>query len=636
MLSYMRRNAGSWMIKVLLAGVALSFVIGFGVLPSLRNKGDSNVVARVGERVITRGEWEEAYENLVQMYRRVYQDRFSEEMVKQLRLRESALDNLINRILQLQEANRLGLGVSDEDLQERIRSRPYFKRDGQFDRDLYLRRLSLARITPAEFERQQREDLMLEDLQEIIRGTVKISELELWNQYVLEEDKVDLDVLSILPRNMEKDVTFKEQDLRDYFADNTDRFLTEEKVKAAYVQFSPATYRDEVRVYTGDVEDYYNSHIEEFSTPEELRLRHILLRVSPDADPSVRSEKRAKLEGILERARAGESFEQLAEAYSDDASAKKGGDLGYVKRGQLLPEVEKVAFSLKPGEVSDIVSSSYGLHILKVEDYREAKVAPLEEVKEKIREKLIEEASWRRARRHAEEFLWDVREHGKFAPAGSSEKPAAAVRETEFFARGKVVPGLGKDPAFADAAFALDAGAFSDVVKGENAYYIIKLLERKPPEKPAFEDVKKEVERAYRTSRSRELAEEKAAELVDRLKQGASMAEIAEKEKLRTFTTGPFSRLRSYIPRIGSSEDLLEAAFGLTAQRPVPDRAFEVNGRFFVVRLKERIAPTREGFEAGMAALREKQERAKTQEVYREWLAELRKQRDVKVSPQAI
>ena len=459
MLSYMRNNAGSWMIKVLLFGVALSFVIGFGILPTMRDEGGGGVVvAEVGERRITRGEWNQAYENLIQVYRRVYQDRFSEEMVKQMRLRETALDNLINTALQLQEARRLGLEVSDEELRDRIQSLPYFQRNGSFAKDQYLRLLQMNRLTAADFERQQRDEMLVEAFQNFVRGTVKVSEQELWNSYVLEKEQVRLEALVVSPASFEEAVEVEEEALKEFFGRNSEGFLTPEKVKVAYVLVAPGPYRDQVKVYTGDIEEYYDSHIEEFSTPEDLHMRHILLRVLPGADESVRMEKRKTMEGLLERVRAGEDFGELAKIYSEDTGSKKGGgDLGYVKRGSLVPEVERAAFDLKPGEVSDIVSSSYGLHLIKVEDYRASNVEPLEGVKEKIRETLTEEKAWRLARRKAEESSWDLKEKGGLPEAGSSQGDFV-VKETDYFSRTDAIPDLGREASFIQTAFSARAG----------------------------------------------------------------------------------------------------------------------------------------------------------------------------------
>ncbi len=632
MLSYMRKNAGSWMIKVLLFGVALSFVIGFGILPTLRDeKGGGTVVAQVGDRRITRAEWDRAYENLLSVYRRVYKDQFSDEMVKQLRVRETALDNLINTTLQIREAGRLGLKVSNEELRDRIQSMPYFQRNGGFSKDLYVRVLQLNHLTPADFERQQRNEMLVEAFQNFVRGTVKVSDQELWDSYVLENEKVDLQALVVSPPSFQAAVKVDDEGLKEYFKGHGEAFLTPERVKVAYARFAPETYRDQVEVYTGDIEEYYDSHLEEFSTPEELHLRHILLRIPPNADEAVRMEKRKVMEGLLKRVQAGEDFAELAKIYSEDTGSKKaGGDLGFVKRGDLVPEVERAAFALKPGQVSDIVSSQYGLHLIKVEDYRASSVEPLDSVKEKIRETLTQEKAWRVARRKAEEYSWDVNESG--FPEPGSHRGDVVVKETDYFSRNEAVPGLGREASFTQAAFSLDPGQVSEVVRGEKGYYLLHVIEKKAPETPPFEEVRDRVEEQFRREESGSLARKKAEEILEMARSGKSVDALARQKGVESVDTGFVSRLQKFVPKIGVSSELLEAAFTLTKDHPWPKQVFEVNGKFYVIHFKERREPDREAFLAAKEELRARQRGQKAQEVYREWLAELRQREGVKVT----
>ena len=634
MLSYMRRNAGSWMIKVLLVGVALSFVIGFGVLPTLKDKeGEGYVVAKVGDRTITRGDWNRAHENLRRLYQKIYQDRFSEEMVEQLGLRETALDNLINQALQLQEAKRLNVKVTDQELQEKIISLPYFQRNGVFDRDLYLRLLNRNMLTPSAFEEMQREEILIQKMQDLIRSSVKVSDQELWDRYGLEKEEVDLTVMKVDPINFEDDVDVDDEVLNNYFQERAQDFLAPEKVKVSYARILPEPFNEQIKIYTGDVEDYYDSHFEEFTHPEEIRLRHILLRTNPDADPSQLEEKKKVLRGLKERIEQGEDFTQLAQAYSEDVSAKQGGDLGTVKKNQLVPEVESVAFSLKPGEVSDIVKSPYGVHLLKVEDYRASRVDPLEEVNDTIKEKLTKEKSWRMARRKAEEIIWGSKEGGSFGKGANGEGDTFTMLETDLFAHGETLPGLLGENAFQTAAFSLEKGEVSQAIKGRNGYYVIRLMERKAPEVPSFDDVKERVEKRYRTEKSKDLAREKAEEAVKELVQGASPEDFKKIDGFTLFDTGPFSRLRTYIPKVGASPDLVEQAFSLTDENPLADKPFEINNGYYIVRLKDRVSPTREEFLAEKETFRKGQRQKKEQEIFRQWLSDLRKQQNVEVSP---
>ena len=322
----------------------------------------------------------------------------------------------------------------------------------------------------------------------------------------------------------------------------------------------------------------------------------------------------------------------MAKIYSEDTGSKKGGgDLGYVKRGSLVPEVERVAFDLKPGEVSDIVSSSYGLHLTKVEDYRTSSVEPVEAVKEKIRETLTEEKAWRLARRKAEESSWDLKEKGGLPEAGSSQGDFV-VEETDYFSRTDAIPDLGLEASFIQTAFSLEPGQMSEVIRGDKGYYLLQVIEKKAPETPPFEEVRARLEKQFRQEESKNLAEEKAREVLQAAASGTPVDTLTEQDGVEAIDTGFITRLRRYIPRICASEEILEKAFTLTEESPWAKQVFSVNGKFYVIRFQEWREPDRAAFLAEKEELLTQQQTKKAQEIYREWLAELRKQKEVKIS----
>ena len=622
------------MIKVILVGIALSFVIGFGILPTIReDEIDNRIVAQVGERQITRDEWNRAYENTVQFYRALLKDRFNEAMVEQMNLRDMALNNLINQELLLQEARRINLGVSSDELQESIRAIPYFQRDGRFNKDQYLRVVRSIRMTPSQFEAGKRDELLIGKLEEFIRGNVKISEEELWNRYGLEERTVDLSVLAVDPKAFEKEVEVDDEQLQKYFESHADNFLTPKKVSVEYATVPWKAFVDQVTVHTGDIEDYFLDHSDEYSIPEEIRLRHILLKLPVGAPAETVAEKRKALQDMKRRIDNGEDFAALAQANSEDSSADSGGDLGYLKRGELVPEVEAAAFALKPGEVSDVVVSEHGLHLLKVEDYRQAKEVPLEEVKEKIREMLKEERARSMARRVAEDVIYQARESGALEEAAAAEGNGVATQKTEPFARGEQLEGVPGNPTFQSAAFQLEEGEVSPAVKTEDGYVVLQLLESKAPEVPPLDQVRPEVEKAFRKEGGKTLAEQKAMQVVASAKSGQSFEDLGSAEGVELFKTGPFSRVQLYVPRLGPGSEVAETAFRLSEENPVAADPLEINGTYYILRLEEIQEPNRDEFQEGLEDYRSEQLEKKAEEVFRQWLSELRRQGSVKMGP---
>jgi peptidyl-prolyl cis-trans isomerase D len=206
------------------------------------------------------------------------------------------------------------------------------------------------------------------------------------------------------------------------------------------------------------------------------------------------------------------------------------------------------------------------------------------------------------------------------------------VKDTEYFSRDEAIPGLGREDTFLQAAFSLDPGQVSDVIRGKKGYYLLQLIGKKDPEAPSFEQVRDRVEERFRRAESIGLARNKAEEVLEMARSGTSLDELAEQEGIESLDTGLFNRLGKFVPRIGVSQELLETAFTLTNSNPWPDRVFEVNGQLYVVCFKEREEPSHEAFLAEKETLRVRQEREKEQEVLREWLSELRKQQNVKIS----
>lgn len=640
MLSYMRRNAGSWIIKVLFVLIALTFIGGFGILPQLRRWEErKDLVARVGDRIITRTQVDQAYQRLLQTYQQLYKDKIPEEMLKQLRLKETALNGLINNALQLEEARRLGIELTDEELQSWIQSFPYFQKDGRFSKEQYLRILRLSNIEPGIFESQQREELLIGKVGQLVRDSVKLSDQELWDIYRLEKERVKLRYLVFDPGKYEHLVKPSEKELKEYFEAHREAYRSPERRKAVCAIFRPENYRDEVQVLTGDIEEYYDLHLDQYSHPEEMKLRQIVLEVGPHEDKASFEQKRKKLEGILERIHKGEDFARLAKEYSQDAAAKEGGSLGFVKKSELAPEIADAAFSLKPGEVSSIVVSSKGLHILKAEEYRSPKVDPLETVKPSIERALRDEKSRLLARRKAEEFLWSLREKGGATALvpGLETGGGSVVVETGFFARGEPAPGIGGvDEAFNQAAFSMEPGTLSEVVKGRRAFYVLKVTERKEPAVPPFEDVASEVRKDFVKQESIALARKRAEEVLEEARKGKDLFALAKTEGIESFETDWFNRMAAFIPGLGASEELKEAAFALTEANPLPPRPIEIAGKFYVVAFKDHAEPRREEFEANKVTLRQEEERKKQEEAYRAWLARLRTGVEIKIAPSEL
>ncbi|MCX5895126.1 MAG: SurA N-terminal domain-containing protein, partial [Proteobacteria bacterium] len=277
MLSFMRKNAKSWIIKVLFGIIVVVFVFFYG-FSDLR-KSKETVLASIGEKKITVSEYQEAYKNMLQFYRNIYQGQLSEEMIKQMGLKQKALENLIDREIMLQEADRMKLYAAPGEISRNIMQSPVFQEKGVFSQALYERALRYYGISVADFEKNQERELIIKKLEDIVKSGVKVSDKELKEQFLVENEKIKIDYVCFNPETIKDSLPVSEQEIEGYYKKHSEEFRKPETVKAQYIVFSPQDYENKAVVSDKDIKEYYQTDIERFSEPKKIKARHILLKV---------------------------------------------------------------------------------------------------------------------------------------------------------------------------------------------------------------------------------------------------------------------------------------------------------------------------------------------------------------------
>lgn len=591
MLDLIRKKQKSIIIKVVFWTIIAAFVgTIFLVWGKGRNQGERGeaIAARVNGTVISYGEYQAAYDNLVRLYQNIYRDQFTPAMESQLRLKDQALETLIEQTLLGQEARSRKIKVSQKELVEAISQIPAFQEDGVFNKDRYLAVLNYQRITPEDFEAAQRRELRIDKLKKELQGQVAVTDEEIEEDYLRQNEKVNLSVLKFVPAAFESKVEVSEEDLQAFFTEHQEEFRLPETRALRYLQFDPARYEDEVTMTEEDLEKYHRRHPDQFETPEQVKAAHILIRVSADADQATRTKKRKLAEKVLAQAKEGKDFATLARTYSDDpGSAAKGGDLGYFGRGGMVKPFEKAVFAMKPGEISDLVETQFGFHIIKLQEHTEAGVKTLAEVTDQVRAEVRAE----KARELATDKAWQT--YSEYRQGGDLEAAARAldmgVKETGFFDRGGVIDGFGRSPDLTAAAFALKEGELSRPVTRPEGTFLFIVREVRESRVPELSKVRKKAEEDFRREKAKDLAGEAAQQALAELKNGQKPAKVAKKLGGTVEETGLFSRsYGAFIPRVGSSEELAEQAFALTRENPVAPQTYLVGGNHVVVALKER------------------------------------------------
>ncbi len=616
MLDFMRQRARSVWTKALFLIIALVFVF-FGI-GSFGDDAQVQIIVTVDDEPITLQEFQRAYRNVEANYREIYKERFTPELAQQMNLRQQTLDQLVDTKLLAKEARRIGFRASDEDVRQEIAASPTFHSFGSFSPDRYRRLLRYLRMTPQEFEEQQRNQLVIERFQKFIDGSIRATDYEVEALFRFEQEKMNLAFLKIASADLVDMVTITEQQVREFYTNNTESFRIPERVRLHYVSYAPEDFEAEASVSEDEVLDFYNAHKgDRFTEEKQVQARHILFSLADGVSDERKADTRSTAQRILERAREGEDFAVLAEEYSQDTgTASNGGDLGLFGRGRMVKPFEEAAFDMEVGQVSDLVETTFGFHIIKVEAIQPERIKPLEEVADTVTEELLE----RRSRSIAEQR---AREDRKNIADGTTllqfaESVGLEAKETPLVNQNETIPGLGRRPKLVETAFGQSPGQISDPVQVDNTWFLVSLTERVPSRIPAFTAVQEEVEEQYRSEQAERLAQEKADKLLTKLKETKDLSSLAKAEALTVEETGAFARRGGYIPKIGVVPDLKTEAFRLTPEAPVASKSYTWGGNTFVAVLKEYIPADSEQLEEQRDDLRQSLLQRKKTAAYQE------------------
>jgi peptidyl-prolyl cis-trans isomerase D len=483
---------------------------------------------------------------------------------------QRAAEQLITRQALLTAATRMGLRVSPEEVKEELQHGRYaatFFPGGTFiGEQEYEAMLTRANLTPTKFEESVGHDLLLTKLQALISGTASVSENEIHDQFVKQNTKVKFDYAVLKQDDIKKGLHPSESELKAYYQSHLSNYANSipEKRKIKYAVIDSNKVESGITVTQDDLQSYYQQHRDAYRVPEQVKVSHILIKTPlPGADGKVDekgvAEAQRRAEDLAKQLKSGAKLEDLAKKYSEDpGSAKEGGSLGWIGRGQTVPEFEKTAFSLPKGQISDLVKSSYGFHIIRVDEKQDAHMKSLDEVKAEIEPALKHQKAQQLAQRQAEALLKDAR-----TPAGldaAAAKQSVPVVTSDFFARRDMLPGLGPSPQFMEAVFLAQEKAPPDMAPTSQGTAVYELLAIKPPATPTFEEIRSRIEDEFKTEQSRTLLTQKAQELSDRAKAAHNLKKAA-KELGATMKTSDQVLPDGQVPDVGSMSGQASVAF---------------------------------------------------------------------------
>lgn len=482
---------------------------------------------------------------------------------------QRAAEQLITRQALISQAKRLGLRVNMDEVKEELQHGRYaatFFPGGNFiGQQEYEDMLQRANLTPTKFENSVADDLLLAKLQALISGSASVSESEIHDQFIKQNTKVKFDYALLKQDDLKKGLHPTETELKSFYQSHLSTYANSipEKRKAKYAVIDTNKIEAGVQVTQDDLNNYYRDHRDAYRVPEQVKVSHLLIKTPlPGADGKVdekgAAEAQHRAEDLLKQIKGGAKFEDLAKKYSEDpGSAKEGGSLGWIGRGQTVPEFEKTAFSLPKGQTSDLVKSSYGFHIIRVDDKQDAHLKSLDEVKGDIEPALKHQKAQQIAQKQAETLLKDARSTTLDAAAAKQKIP---VITSDFFAKRDMLPGLGPSPQFMEAVFAAQEKTPPDMAPTSQGTAVYELLAIKPPATPTFEEIRTRVEDEFKTEQSRTLLAQKVQELSDRAKAEHDLKKAA-KELGATMKSSDLVLPDGQVPDIGSMSGQAAVAF---------------------------------------------------------------------------
>jgi len=621
MLRILREHASSWMLKGILVLVAVSF-ISWGGYSYFREK-KVTYAAQVNGVTIGAREYYDALQTEIKQYREALGPSFSEKMVEELHLKDKTLDGLIDKILIIQEAKRLGLSVSDEELREAIESIPAFQENGQFDNRRYEWFLRSNRMTPEEFEQSQRENLLISKVVSLIKlNEGKVSDEEVLDTYLFENERINLVFLKIVPDSLKSQVNANEVEIKDYYQKHQEEFRIPTLVQAQYLLFRPSDFERKVQISLDEAKRFYDSRKDTFKIPKQVRIRDILVKLEPQDTPDKIEAKKKKAEEILEKAKKTKDFASLTKQYSEAENASKGGDLGWIQKEMLGEQLESILFKMKAGDLSGVLAARDGFHIFKVEEVKEEKLKPFDAVKDQILLSLEKEKAKAEASRKADDAFYSLFRSRDLE--GYSKEKDIPIKTTGLFKEGDEIPDIGKNPLFYSSASSLRLGEISPVVNIPPNFYILKLLSKKDSRVPPLNEVKEEVTRRVVEIKAEEKARQVAEELLNQIRMGKNIREVAREKGYPAEETGFFTRAAGVVPKIGPAREWMGILASLTDKNPVPKEIIHTNDGYFVVRLSGYEPADQSKFQSVKKNLEKQLSSRKQQEALQNWLDQLR------------
>jgi len=476
---------------------------------------------------------------------------------------KQTLDQLVfQRSLEL-EAQRLGLRVTDEEHANFLRKMipTAYAGDTFIGMDKYSTEVQTRfQMTVPEFESEVKKELLQQKFQQLVTDGITVTEDEVREEYVRGNDKIKIDYVIVKPDDLQSKIEASDAELAAYFEKNKGRYVVPERRTVDYATLDFAQLRQRAQVSEDDEKVYYQQHVDAYKLQDRAHVAHILFKTVGKTDAEA-AEIKKKADDVLNKAKHGGKFADLAKQYSEDTTKDKGGDLDWIVRGQTVPEFEAAAFSLPKGAISDLVKTQYGFHIIEVIDRETARTQTFDEVKAAIQAQLQQQKAEQLGETLSAQIAEEIRRSGRIPIDELAKKFNLMTGQAKLVEANQPLPEAGNSPAVLDNVFRLRVGDLSAPLRTDRGYVVLTIKEIQPTHPASLGEVRDRVLADYRHEKAVDLAKTRAEELGKRVKSGENFASAAKALGFEVKTSEPFSRTGS-IPEAGSAKQF-SAAFKL-------------------------------------------------------------------------
>jgi peptidyl-prolyl cis-trans isomerase D len=556
----------SWVLWLVIIVFVLFVFVDFGATVPGGRTISTDAAASVGDMNISYGEFERSYRQAEDVYRQIYGDQFNRELAEQLGLPMQVLDSLVADKILLQEADRMGLRVTDDEVRRAILEFPAFQAaaGGFVGEERYRQTLRSSGYTVDSFEQMMRSQLLGQMVRDVLSANLFISDEDVLATYKDQVEQAKIRFVQLPSSSLASEALASPEEIEAYFNEHREDLRIPERRIVDYLLLDTQALRATIELAETELSDYYQANPEEFTHEEQVRARHILLQVG-----SGRSEQQAEEEmlAIRERLEGGEDFATLAAELSDDPGSKtQGGDLGFFSRGEMIGEFEEAAFAAEPGELAGPVKTSFGYHLIKVEERQEAGRLSFVDSKEQIRSRLLNQRAQDLAESKAGELAERIRTEDLSAQEAlqqlADSETGVTFLTSPAFGREDNVPGIGRATGFSVTAFELEEAEVSEPVRAAAGWAVLRLAESQKPRPSELDEVRDEVGSAVRQEKQMRLATERMAVARQQLDSGSSLDEVATELGLAVRESGQFGRGGS-IAGLGRNPEATSAALAL-------------------------------------------------------------------------